>query len=222
MEHYLNRIKSEFTTSRLLFYRSLSGENEDWEIFQDEVVYTELFENEIIDINSEMLRSSYRLCFGILDKIAEAICELFDLAHEKEKIYFESFWRPRGKNLHPKQKERWEKINSIENPSLLALYSQACDLNSKTGEWSFFKPWRNSLEHGIFVITDDNGIDTDPFKILGKRRNIESTNYADFLYKTLHLLRFTRSAIFNFVFCVRREGSKNAEGKGQKITFHYK
>lgn len=223
MEHYLNRIKSEFAISRLLLYRSLLGESEDWKIFQEEVVYTELFENEVIDIRTEMLRSSFRLCFGILDKIGEAICELYDLASSNENIYFENFWNPRGRNLSQKQKERWKKINSIQNPSLLALYSQACDLNSKKGEWSFFKSWRNSLEHGIFVISVDGTEGMDPFKIWDKKRKVASTDYLNFIEKTLELLRFTRSAIFNFVFCVRREGGKNLDGDNNpKITLKHK
>jgi hypothetical protein len=216
MEHYLNRIKSEFSTSRLLYYRSITGENDDWQVFQDEVTYTELFEGESVNISTEMLRTSYRLCFGILDKIGEAICELYDLAGKKENIYFESFWKQGGKN-------RWEKINSLNNPSLLALYSQACDLNSKKGEWAFFKQWRNSLEHGLFVITDDDYPDLDPFRIYDKKRKVVSTNYTNFKNQTLHLLRFTRSAIFNFVFCARREaGPKINDKKGPSITLNHK
>ena len=46
-----------------------------------------------------------------------------------------------------KQKTRWQKINNILNISLLALYTQATDLNNKDGEWSIFKEWRNNLEH---------------------------------------------------------------------------
>lgn len=223
MEHYLNRIKSEFSTSRLLYYRSITGENDDWQVFQDEVTYTELFEGESVNISTEMLRTSYRLCFGILDKIGEAICELYDLAGKKENITFESFWKPGGKNPSKRQIERWEKINSIKNPSLLALYSQACDLNNKKGEWAFFKQWRNALEHGLFVITDDNNPDLDPFRIYDKKRKVVTTNYTSFKTQTLHLLRFTRSAIFNFVFCVRSEaGKKQNSPKGSKITLKHK
>lgn len=223
MEHYLNRIKSEFSTSRLLYYRSITGENDDWQVFQDEVIYTELFEGESVNISTEMLRTSYRLCFGILDKIGEAICELYDLAGKKENIYFESFWKPRGKKPSKRQIKRWEKINSINNPSLLALYSQACDLNNQKGEWAFFKQWRNALEHGLFVITDDFILDKDPFQIYTKKRTVKSTSYLNFMNQTLHLLRFTRSAIFNFVFCVRREAKiEPNDPQGLTVTLNHK
>ncbi|MCR9131299.1 MAG: LA2681 family HEPN domain-containing protein [bacterium] len=223
MEHYLNRIKSEFATSRLLYYRAVSEEKGDWEIFQDEVVYTELFEGESVDIKTEMLRTSYRLCFGILDKIGEGICELYDLADKNENIYFENFWKPRGKGLSKKQSERWERINSIENTSLKALYSQACDLTNRKGEWTFFKQWRNALEHGIFVVTDDKYPDLDPLKVLDKSRKVVTTNYSNFEQQTLHLLRFTRSAIFNFVFMVRTEGDLTEDSPtGLPLTLRYK
>lgn len=223
MEHYLNRMKSEFSTSRLLYYRAITGENEDWQVFQDEVVYTELFEGEMVNIDTEMLRTSYRLCFGILDKIGEAICELYDLAGKNENIYFHSFWNPRGRSRSKKQKERWDIINNIQNPSLLALYSQACDLNNRTGEWAFFKQWRNALEHGLFIITDDQSLDTDPFKIFDRKRKVVTTDYDNFEKQTLQLLRFTRSAIFNFVFCVRKEGGIKPESpRGPSLTLSHK
>jgi tetratricopeptide (TPR) repeat protein len=217
MEHILNRLKSEYSLARTLYYQSATGKGAGLEIF-DIATFTELYEDESIGIRTEMLRSSFRLCFGILDKIAFAICELFDLADPKEVIYFESFWRPRGR-LSDKQKQRWKKINSINNPSLLALYSQATDLNSKSGEWGIFKSWRNSLEHRIMTLTLDEGSFSDIYGVLNKDADTLNVKYADFKEKTLHLLQLTRSAIFNFVFCVRQEGAKYTnESAGSNLT----
>ena len=48
----------------------------------------------------ELNMKNFRLCFGILDKIAEGICYLFDLdVGENENIYFESFWQHYKENL---------------------------------------------------------------------------------------------------------------------------
>lgn len=209
MEHILNRLKSEYSLARTLYYQSKIETKADLEVF-DIATFTELYEDEAIGIKTEMLRNSFRLCFGILDKIAFAICELFDLADHKEVIYFESFWRPRGK-LNEKQKQRWEKINSINNPSLLALYSQATDLNSKLGEWRIFKSWRNALEHGIMALTLHEETFSDIYGVLSEDDAALKVEYTYFKEKTLHLLQLTRSAIFNFVFCVRQEGLKYAD-----------
>lgn len=225
MEQILNRVKSEYSLARLLFYKSLQNDNHESEYFEDEVVYTELNDNEFIGIKPEMLRTSFRLCIGILDKIAAGICELFELSDKNENIYFESFWKSHlKKNPSQKQKERWDKINSINNPPLIALYSQAHDLNYKSGEWSVFKKWRNSMEHEIFVITNDKIHDDDIFNLDHKKRGIIVVTEKDFKEKTHQLLSFTRSAIFNFTFMVRFEGQKgkNPGDIGIPITFQHK
>ena len=214
MEHILNRVKSEFSLARLLFYQALEAQKNEWEVYQDEVVFTELHDNEAIGIKPEMLRTGFRLCYGILDKIAEGVCELYDLTGEKENVSFPNFWR-----------SKWEEINAIDNISLTALYSQAHDLNDNYGEWNMFKDWRNSLEHEILVLTqDDLQIHDDPFNIYQGKRGIVKVGLQDFLSKTLHLLQFTRSAIFNFTFLVRNEGHKgnNPGDIGLPITFKHK
>ncbi len=219
MELQLNRLKSEFALARLLYYES---DQEQWKSYENELSFTELYEDESVGLCSEMLRTSFRLCFGILDKIAHAICELFDMSEPDEPISFERFWRPRGKGLSPKQQERWEKVNSIENYSLLALYSQATDLNSHSGEWDDFKKWRNALEHELLILTRGSGKPLDIFKAIKSSRHIVSVDYDEFKDRTIHLLQLTRSAIFNFVFCVRTEGAKLLGEDGVPITLQPK
>ena len=223
MELILNRLKSEFAFARLLYYQSKPNNFINLETFDREITFTELYENEVVGNRSEMLRNSFRLCFGVLDKIAYGVCDLFDLAEPHEPLYFERFWKPRGKNLSIKKKERWAKINSIDNVPLLALYSQATDLNATDGEWSIFKKWRNALEHEILILTLNDKKPLDKYKILENQKDLDRVEYEEFEIKTLHMLRFTRSAIFNFVFCVRTEGAKvKCNGKVEPITFGYK
>jgi tetratricopeptide (TPR) repeat protein len=218
MELLLNRLKSEFALARLLYYQSDPKHIKNFKTFDEEITFTELYENEAVGARREMLRSSFRMCFGILDKIAYGICDLFDIADPHEPLYFESFWKPRGRRLSTIQKERWSKINSIDNFSLLALYSQATDLNTINGEWGIFKGWRNALEHKMLILTLGGNL-LDAFRILGNQRAVKIIDYKEFEMKTLHLLRLTRSAIFNFVFCVRREGTKEkSKSKGKALT----
>lgn len=219
MELRLNRLKSEFALARLLYYES---DQEQWRSYDDEISFTELYEAESVGLRPEMLRTSFRLCFGILDKIAHAICELFDMSDPDEPLAFERFWRPRGKGLSQKQQERWGKVNSIDNFSLLALYSQATDLNAHSGEWGNFKDWRNALEHELLILTKGSAKPLDIFKAINSSRNIVCIDYGEFKDKTIHLLQLTRSAIFNFVFCVRTEGEKMLGAKGVPITLQPK
>ena len=223
MEKLLNRFKSEFSLARLLYFKSISDNELKWEVFDNEVVFTELYDNEYINIKSEMLRTSFRLCFGILDKIAQGICNLFELAYLKEPIKFENFWKPRGSGQSEMQKTRWDKINNIENMSLNALYAQATDLNLKNGEWNFFKDWRNSLEHNFLVLEEESKHD-DPLNLNKFAENFIVVKTDEFNEKTLHMLQFTRSAILNFVFMVRNEAKKvgGFEHNGIKHTFKFK
>jgi hypothetical protein len=219
MEFILNRLKSEFAIARLMYYESCMKDLKRWEGYEKEVYFTELYENESIGIYPEMLRTSFRLCFGILDKTSYGVCELFNLAEPDEPIAFERFWKPQGKNLSKKQQERWDLINSINNYSLLALYSQATDLNSKTGEWRDFKEWRNSLEHEILFLKNVSYSEKqDLFGSLKFSRPILFVDYSEFREKTLHLLQFARAAIMYFVFCVRMEGEKDNKKLGIPIT----
>jgi len=185
-----NRIKSEFSLARQLYFDFLN-QNQN-----DNIHYENAVNGIVNGIRHEQLRTSFRQCFGILDKIAEGLCHLFDLEiKEGENIYFESFW------ISNKKPDRWNIINGFQNIHLTALYSIACDLNKKNGEFGFYKQWRNRIEHGLFSLTNPDYIDrnweNDKFSIKTTTENFES--------KTKHLLQLTRASIFSFVFCVRHE-----------------
>lgn len=185
-----NRLKSEFSFARKLYFDFSTKE------LVDSMHYQEFLEDEINGINQEQLRASFRMCFGILDKIAGGICDLFDLEVKiNELIYFESFWN------NPKVPSRWNEINSFSNIHLTALYSIACDLNKSDGEFGFYKKWRNKLEHGMFTIFKDN-LGNEAWEI---EEFSDRTSEVNFESKTKHLLQLTRAAIFSYVFCVRQE-----------------
>ena len=188
LELLLNRMKSEFALARWLFYQSQQTEVE----FANDSKFSELLDGELINAQSEMLRTSFRTCYGILDKIALGICKLYNL--DAKKIYFETFWDEPKRN---------STLNNNRNFHLNALYSIACDLNTKTGELNQFKNWRNKLEHNLLVLRDTEKSPLDKYKIFEDTDFVVVVNPVDFKNKTLHLLQLTRAAIFSFVFCVR-------------------
>jgi tetratricopeptide (TPR) repeat protein len=193
-----NRVKSEFSMARRLYYEALEAPDEE-----EFMHYQDLSDGSINGLRAEKLRTAFRLCFGLLDKIAKGICYLFALPVKAgESIYFESFWNSRA------VPDRWKKINSVQNIHLTALYSIASDLNVAAGELGFYKDWRNKLEHGIFTV---RATDRDPLKLY------EEQDFADFIEgdlfaaRTEHLLQLVRAAVFSFVFCVRIELLKDEE-----------
>lgn len=193
MELLLNRLKSEFNLAKKLYYKGLFEKNNE-----EEVRFSDLMDAEAIGEAIEGIRTSLRLCFGLLDKIANGLCYFYDLPKKvNEKIYFESFWK--NKNCP----ERWEKLKSMRNPHVVALYSIANDFNSNQGEFHFYKQWRNSLEHNnLILVEDDNKLDLlnlfdDDFVI-----KIPITFFKE---QALHLLQICCSAIYSYTYVVRTE-----------------
>lgn len=191
LELLLNRVKSEYSLARTMYYQYFHFINNE-----ENIHYEEILKGLNFGLNNEKLRLSFKTCFGILDKIALGICDIYQLLDKpNENIYFESFWNPK------KNQRRWERINQIQNIHLTALYSIACDLNQTNGEFGFYKKWRNQLEHGVF-----NTIDIKDKSQPGLNQLLSDfTTKENFEDKTKHLLQLTRSAIFSFVFCVRKE-----------------
>jgi len=218
LELLLNRMKSEFCLARALFYQATKSPG-DWDLRPFEGTFSELHEDEAIGLSPEFLRTSFRLCFGILDRIAQGVSELYELAGPEEALYFESFWRPA--HQRNRAEERWTKINQQNNWGLVALYSIATDLNAKGGEWGFFKKHRNSLEHGLLVVTSElSGV---PALARPERISLEELTISAFADQTLHMLQLTASAIFSFVFCVRAEGVRNVgDGPAIRLTMDKK
>jgi tetratricopeptide (TPR) repeat protein len=135
LEQLLNQIKSEFSLARTLLYEyqtTTETDNIHYETFGDK--------NPIYGVHIEKLRTAFRFSFGILDKIANGLMYLYDFKRgNNEMIYFDVFWRSHA--------ERWNEINAQQNIHLTALYSIACDLTKKDGEFNFYKKWRNQMEH---------------------------------------------------------------------------
>lgn len=206
MEKVLNRLKSEFGLARLMLYEyEFAKVNND---IDDDAYYSELYDNELLGTDIEKLRTAFRVCFGILDKIGNAIALLFDLQlkNKKGKVrssYFHTFWEL-------EDEDRLQKFESYDNEGLIGLYSIACDLNHNLeGELNFYKQWRNALEHSFVFIYENE-----------KPENIEtSSTYceepvfiseSEFVESAEHVLQMTRSAIFSFVFAVRIKAEKAA------------
>ncbi|RAY62991.1 LA2681 family HEPN domain-containing protein, partial [Enterobacter kobei] len=140
MEMVLNRLKAEYSLARKMFFEYKIGS--DFFDEDSEACYSELYNGEVLYENVERLRIAFRSCFGVLDKIAVALCKLFDLKPGRGHIYFHNFWQIRDE-------KRKDKINKINNKGFVGLFFIAIDLNDKNGELAFFRNWRNDLEHKL-------------------------------------------------------------------------
>lgn len=202
MEKLLNRIKSEFGFARRLYYEYLSIPEDEQSFF--EAGFSELYDSEILGCNIEKLRTSFRLCFSILDKIGIGVCEMFDAyPNNSKEIYFTNMWRLDN------DPDRSKFFSKLKNPNLLALYSIASDLNEhKSGEWSFFKEYRNALEHDFAVIYEGSEI-PNTSEDFSFKKEIKYIHKNDFESNLLLMLQLTRSAIFSFAYAVRYHSLQN-------------
>ena len=210
MEAVLNRLKSEFSMARRLYFEYASSEVGTNNLVHEEC-FTDLETNECLGINFEKLRTAFRLCFGILDKIGLAICEHHSLKPRNGIVYFQNFWQLDHGN-------RREKFEAIKNPGLLALYSIATDLNEhKHGEWKDFKRLRNAMEHGFLVITHSSRIN-DAFGAYERSDDIELVDLEVFEKMVEQMIQLTRSAIFSFVFYFRQKGLAESKSDGVAVA----
>lgn len=202
-EQYLNRIKAEFSLVRVLYYESKFTESSKLDF---ESCYSELDEHEIINIRSEKLRTCFRLCFSILDKLAIFLCEYFGLTINKNTA-FNNFWHTNKLKLEEK-----------ENFALIAINSLIYDLNEKNGQFGFYKIWRNSLEHHILFLVPDS------FEQLNDSTHIY-VKISEFEKSLQNLLQFTRSAIFSTIFAIvedLRQKQPKDHVNAMSITMHKK
>jgi tetratricopeptide (TPR) repeat protein len=214
MELLLNRMKSEYCLSRALLFQSVAPERKPrWDLTPFEGTFTDLMDDEEIGIEAEFLRTSFRLCFGILDRVGRGVCEFLGLAKRCERIYFHTFWHSRGRDGDM----RWEALNQVEGPGLVALYGLARDLNERDGgEWSRLKRYRNLFEHELCLIRKDStSRDLPPWL---DDKDPPSVPYRQMKLDAADILRFTRAAIFYFAFLVRSQSHSDGHG-GQAITF---
>lgn len=194
-EIILNRILAEFDYARRSYFNALSN-NEDYRNFNNS------FSSEgVLNSSRELdLINSFKGCFSILDKIASA----FNLAHlfitdEKKKnlIHFNSFFR---------QNVVKEKIDKMPNNLFaMALYSISRDLDKdfEHAEFHEYKDWRNAAEHTLLVLVDDN---VDITKLQNSFPDVKYfVRQKEFEKKTFYLMHLCRSAIFSFVWAIRKQ-----------------
>ncbi|MBZ7204016.1 hypothetical protein FMK69_17040, partial [Klebsiella variicola] len=208
MEMVLNRLKAEYSLARKMLFEYKIGS----EFFDEdsEACYSELYNGEVLYENVEKLRIAFRSCFGVLDKIAVALCKLFDLKPDRGHIYFHNFWQ-----VH--DEKRKSKINKINNKGLLGLFSIAMDLNDKNGELAFFRDWRNDLEHKLLVIHEKDML-VYLYNSYGFFDEVKFIEKEEFEQHLLQLMKIVKSAVILFVYTIRIEGKRNIPDDVLTIT----
>ena len=190
LERYLNRIKSEYAFARLLFYKYETFNISDNHFYSENDYKNAAVQDddEILGYRIEHIRTSYRILYGLLDKIASAILVHYNIPENGKSVYFEDIFHQFKNELSTKN-----------NIHLHALQSMSLDLSQsldgiKVGSLGFYKKIRNKLEHGLLILSKNQ---TD--------FEVREINILDFKTFVIELMRLTKSAIFSLNYLIRTE-----------------
>lgn len=194
--------KREYCFGRFLAYEGSKGIHP---AFEDKALYlTDTLDYALLDGSTEKLKTSLRVCFGVLDSLA---------------FILNRYFRCEGKQ--PSFSSRWIKncLAEIENPFIDALYWLACDLTDTdsipASKWkapraglSEIRKLRNSIEHGWLRIASESP------KIWKTESDFAQTiTPADLKRLVLLTLKVTNSALLYLTLAVKfhelQSGSKD-------------
>ena len=195
----LNVMKSDYLAARYLTYQALTAE------FPESGLYADTLDYAIYGIMPSLLALSQRACIDVLDKIAAATTEYFNVPGNVKIVYFWSRWfddPQKGRPLawHPSLRPHIDRGNS----AIIALADVSVDLN-EDGFLIRKKAFRHSSTHRFTVLHD---IGCQPSRDCAQ---IEHCGIEEFKEHLIESLQLARAAILYFVEMVSiAEGNREA------------
>ncbi len=146
-----NQIKEEYVSARYFFYE---GAYTSTPHFADrDVTLYRVFDMPIYSINVEKVKTAFRLCYSIFDKIAYLLNIYLDLKINQNKVSFRNIWHQEGNMKKPLR------AHVLRNRSLQGLYWLCKDLYEQ--DESPIEPdakeiakIRNYIEHKSFKVVE--------------------------------------------------------------------
>ncbi|MCY8723303.1 LA2681 family HEPN domain-containing protein [Bacillus inaquosorum] len=181
---WFNTIKQEFNLARYNLYLIETSDYEFHESQQHNVLINTL-DYPAVGYKTELLKTSLKAAYGILDKIGLFCSHFFKVNAKPGRIDF----------------NKWYKEVEIEialDSPFNALYWLSKDLDFKTGYFKDIRRLRNVIEHRYVRILDYYDVSiSDELKDTNKYEYIIS--YEDLYDITIETLKLVRSAIFYMV-----------------------
>lgn len=205
-----NQFKQEYIFARYQYYCVLNASEK--EHFADRETYlVNLYDYPQYSIRVEMIKSSFKILYSLLDKIAFFINLYFDLGINERDVSFHNVWmeEKKGKNGYKYKNV----LKHQENFALSSIYWISKDFYTKlcyspNPQAKRIKDIRNALEHryvkiiwGLFDESLANEIDDQAFYIT------ESELYQE----TYNLLKLIREVLICLCFAVSIEEQKRKD-----------
>lgn len=195
---YLNQIKQDYVTARFLLSLSrFKGLNLDFVDKRVRIINT--LDYSIHNIYLELVKTSFKSFYDILDKIAFFINDYLKLNIPDTQISFRRIWH---KDIRNKNKGIHTRIQDTNNYSLNALFDLHKDLDA--GTYNYLTQIRNRLTHRFVNI-----------RIFQELESNESMGEDSLINRTLELAKLVRNAILYLLhFVYVEESKKEMDAKG--------
>lgn len=201
MARYINEIKEDYVTARLVLIRSqIRSTDITW--INSKTIYSNV-ENLHYDLEIGLLKNAYQSAFNILDKVGVLIKIALDIPISDNAVNFTCDYRVEDADKRSTSRSIWKneegnirreirsEINSAErNYSLLGLYDIFLDTSS---DFRLFEDIRNAIAHRKLDIVSED-IDYSADIGIGKKKLIERT------IKLFQLVRATIIYLINFIY----------------------
>lgn len=205
-----NQLKQEYVFARYQYYESLQFR--EYVHFADKDTFLLNFSDyPQYSIRVEKMKSSFRILYSLLDKVAFFINEYFDLGIRERDVSFRSIWRKEKKAKSKKDGYKYRNtLNPDDNFALNSIYWISKDLYEKLYEppnpnAKELNDIRNSLEHKyvkvyseIFPIRSDGSVDDLAYYLSEKRLK----------QITLDIMKLIREVLINLSLAVHSEEIK--------------
>lgn len=193
---WFNQMKQEYIGARWFLYE---GTRLPKRYFADrESFLVNTLDYPSFSLQTEKLRTAFRVAYGLLDKVGGFINTYFKLGLDEKRVDLRNVWRDKKTNLRPE-------FDDKKNLALRGLYwlaldiigDDAVDQDSIAPEASELKRIRNLLEHRSLVIRKMG--EASPMGA------VETMILSDFEGHALHILKLARAALMYLAFSMTLE-----------------
>jgi hypothetical protein len=196
---WFNQMKQEYVAARWFLYEGTQPQHKH---FVDNAVFLiNTLDYPALGIQVEKLRASFRIAFGLLDKVAGFINVYYELGMDPQRVDIRNVWHTKKGDVRPEFLDK-------PNLALRGLYWLALDIigddpidqDSISPDAAELKRLRNLLEHRCLVLREMNVSDS-----MGA---VETASLDDFECQAMQILRLARAALMYLTFSMRKEESK--------------
>jgi hypothetical protein len=183
LSSYLNQIKQDYTTARFLLFLSTTNKV-DLEFADKHVMIVDTLDQSIHNINVQLLKTSFKMLYDVLDKIAYFFNDYLQLGISETKVDFRRVWYSNSKKVNISQK-----VMDSKNLSLNAMFDIYRDFEE--GPYIELREIRHASTHRFLNIRQSQ-----------QAENTENMTKETLVERTLHLARIVRNTIIYLIYFV--------------------